>query len=63
MANAFLQELQWNMETKANLLNAEQVANDVVVYPVTQQETTTKYKKLIDDLLPGWTPCRKKSED
>ena len=41
-ANAFLQELQWMMETKADPLNMEQVANGVV-HPVTQ-ETITKYK-------------------
>ena len=37
------------METKANPLNLEQVANGVV-HPVTQ-ETITKYKRLIDDPL------------
>ena len=41
-ANVFLQELQWMMETKADPLNMEQVANGVV-HPVTQ-ETITKYK-------------------
>ena len=48
-ANAFLQELQWRMESKADPLNMEQVANGVV-HSVTQ-ETITKYKKLIDDPL------------
>ena len=37
------------METKANPLNLEQIANDVV-HPVTQ-ETIIKYKKSIDDPL------------
>ena len=41
-ANAFLQDIQWRMETKADPLNLEQVANGVV-HSVTQ-ETITKYK-------------------
>ena len=47
--NAFLQELQWSMDTNADPLHWEQIANDIV-HPVTNK-TSTKYRKIDDPLL------------
>ena len=47
IGNAFLQELQWSMETNVDPPDLEQVANGVV-HPVIK-ETIIKYKTLIGD--------------